>query len=176
MRLTTVFILMVLSSCNNSEVIKTSNQFFQVREYFIKQAESLKKNNVHLQKSINRDNKIESKNILSVDWKKELRPFEDCDLNKPAWKKSYKADTFYLSNQTHLIYKALEPKLSVRKLEVILHADTVIMLNINIEKKNAYYQSSQQLHYEPWKGYTVIGSQKVILADPTNFNIKAIFN
>ncbi len=176
MRLSIIFIWVVFSSCNNSEGIKTSNQFFQVKEYFIKQAEALQNNNIHLQKSIMRDHKEESKNIVSVDWKKELRPFEDCDLNKPAWKKSYKADTFYLSNQKYLIYDALEPKLSVRKLEVIFRADTVFMVKISIERKNAYYQSSQQLQYEPWKGYTVIGSQKVILADPTNFNINAIFH
>ena len=167
--------MIVFTSCNSSEGTKTSNQFFQVKEYFNKQAEVLQKNNIHLQKSINRDHKEESKNIVTVDWKKELRPFEDCDLNKPAWKKSYKADTFHLSNQTQLIYTALEPKLSVRKLEVILCADTIFMVNILIEKKNAYYQSSQRLHYEPWKVYTVIGSQKVILANPTNFNIKATF-
>ncbi len=171
-----ILLFLLFISCNPSNEVKTQNQFFQLKEYFHDQSEQLQKKNVSLQKSISKDGKVENKNIVTLNWSKELQPFEDCDLNKPAWRKSYKADTFFLANQTHLIYKALEPKLAVRKLEVIIREDTVYMVNILIAKKNSYYQSTQQLNFIPGKGYTITGSQKVIFADPTTFLIKANFN
>jgi len=176
MRYSYLLLSLIFFACNPKNEIKLTNNFFNLKDYFKRQSELLQKNKIHLNKKIAKDGKEENIDFETINWEKELRPFEDCDLNKPAWKKSYQVDTFYLSSQTHLLYKALEPKLSIRKLEVIFRSDTVYMINILLEKNNAYYQSHQQLHYEPWKGYNIIGSQKVIFTDSTTFNIKAVFN
>ncbi|CAN5487186.1 hypothetical protein BH11BAC2_BH11BAC2_01460 [soil metagenome] len=166
--------MILLLSCNAKQGVEVKT-FFSLKDYFDKEINRLTSEQMKLHKLIVKDGKSEEKDLQVPIWKSELESFRECDFNRPAWIKSYRVDTFYTANQTHLTYKALELKLPVQKLEVILKSDTVYMINIMLSKKNAWYSSEQFLSYEALKGYSIKGTQKVVLADPTAYQITADF-
>jgi hypothetical protein len=176
MRKRYILFLLVFAACNPPQERSANSSFFRLKEYFENQAKALNHSGAGLKKTIHKDSHLETGIIKTIDWNKELHPFEEADLNKPAWQKSYKTDTVIKDQQTQLIYTAIEPKLSVRKLEVLLNADTVYQVRIIIEKNNSYYQATQELTYNPGKGYSIRGSQKVILANATTYTIEALLN
>ena len=168
-----IFMLFLVSACHNGSKEITQPKFFRLHEYIEQQIVQLTASSKKLSKKISKDGKQEEKVISRVSWKKELRPFFDADINRSAWFKAFHIDTLKTVGGYHLIYIALEAKLSVRKMDISLQSDTVNSITIFTEKKNSYFSSAQQLIYIPGKGYSIIGNQKVILADPISYEISA---
>ena len=171
-----LLVLIAFSACTQEKKEKPALHFFAIRSYFEKQITDLTNQHTSLQKRITKDGTSEEKIQAQPDWKKELRPFTDCDINRPAWFKGYRIDTLQTISETHLLYTALEEKLAVRKMDIALLQDSVQSITIMLEKKNAYFNSSQSLMYIPGKSYRINGSQKVIMADPINYEINAVIN
>jgi hypothetical protein len=168
-----VFFLVV--SCSEKQQASVEPTYFDLKSFFKKEAESLKLTGMHIRKKIITGNDLEQKEFTNINWEKELRPFSESDINKPAWKLSYLVDTFYLQSQVNVVYKSKEAKLPIKKLEVILKNDKVAMIKIDSEKQNSYYHSIQSLFYEVGKGYSIQGGQKVILADSSKYRVDAVF-
>ena len=165
----------IVASCSKKPETKVPPTYFDLKAFFKKESENLKVTETHIRKKIYTGNELEEKEFKNIDWSKELRPFSEADINKPAWKLSYTVDTFYLQSQVNIVYKSKEAKLPIKKLEVILTNNKVAMIKIASEKQNSYYHSVQNLFYEVGKGYSIQGGQKVILADSSNYSIEAIF-
>lgn len=170
-----VGLFLIVTSCSEKQQSSINPTYFDLKSFFGSEAEKLKLVDTHIRKKIVTGNDFEQKEFANINWEKELRPFSESDINKPAWKFSYSVDTFYLQSQVHVVYKTTEAKLPIKKLEVIFKNKEVAMVNISTEKKNAYYHSIQNLFYEVDKGYSIHGGQKVILADSSNYSIEATF-
>jgi hypothetical protein len=164
----------IVTSCSKKPETKVPPTYFDLRAFFKKESENLKVTGTHIRKKIYTGNELEEKEFKNIDWPKELRPFSEADINKPAWKLSYSVDTFYLQTQVHVVYKAKEAKLPIKKLEVIFTNNKVAMIKISSEKQNSYYHAIQNLFYEVGKGYSIKGGQKVILADSSKYSVDAV--
>ncbi len=168
-------LLMVVAGCSSSSPSGNASSYFSIEAYFNDQIRILTSEKTGFEKAITKDGKKEIRNFANVNWKKELRPFLEADINKPAWKRSYQRDSSSNGNETYIVYSALEPKLNVRKIELYKTADTLSRIKILTEKQNAYYHAMQTLQYIPFKEYTISGGQKVILADTTSYLIHSVF-
>ena len=168
--------LLLICGCNYSSNQPPPWRYFNLKTYFSGQQRMLSARNAAINKSITKDNVKESREISHPDWTKELKPFADCDLNKPAWLKSYSIDSILSDHSIHLSYTSMESKFPVQKMQIDINNDTVSRIQITINKQNTYYSSQQQLDYIPFHSYHINGTQKVILADPTSFIIDAKFN
>ena len=171
-----LMILLFVASCSNDTII-IPHTYFSLSNYFKEQAEELQKNKMKINKKINRNNEQETKLFTDVDWKKELKPFLECDINKPAWIQSYQTDTIF-SNQglMKVNYKAKEENLAVRSIVLsINNKNNVVEITIHKVRHNFYYQSDIVYTYNVTKGFIIIGRQHVRLLDQTVYHIEGNF-
>ncbi len=172
-----LFIIILIFSCNGKTENSTSEvkTYFDLKEYFVQQAKTLQANTAYLQKKITKDGKVEQKIFNQVDWQKELKPFSDCDINKPAWINSYLMDTVFSNYNTILKYSARETSLPIQQLIVVFENDKLRQLTINKQSANSYYTAKNDYVFVPDSGFTITGSQEVMLAQKTNYSITAKF-
>lgn len=163
-------------SCNNkTENAPESKPYFDLKKYFLQQADLLNKQQTQLQKQITKVSKTEVKIFTSVDWQRELTPFSDCDINKPSWFHSYYADTNFVAGEMRVKYIARDASLPVRQLQVNFENNIVKQLYIDKESANSYYHSKNSYAYSPVNGFAINGSQEVMLSRKTNYSITAKF-
>jgi hypothetical protein len=166
------FLLSCLGACREDES-KKINYFFDLKGYMNEQANRLDSLGAGVIKTITKDGKTENKELKKINWKKELLPFMESDINRPAWKDSYSADTLITDQATAMSYEALDPSLTTRKLTIIQHADGSCQISIRNKTSNYLYKSEQELEYYSKGSYYVEGSQDVWLAGRTTYHIAA---
>ncbi len=163
------------SSCTNESVVTSRRGLYKVGDFIQAEEARLSQSHIGLSKTIERDKRTEQKDISTINWKEELQPFTDCDLNKPAWVMEYTGDTLVHGDTTDMQYTTSLEKLPVRSMHIRLIGSKLQELDIITKKKNSYYMSRQELHYYPQSGYVISGVQKVILAKATMFTIRGNF-
>ena len=168
-------LLTVVVGCSSPAPISNATSYFSIDGYFNDQIRLLTSEKVGLEKEITKDGKKEKRLFANVEWEKELKPFIEADINKPAWKKSYSTDSIVTGNEVRILYTALEPKLNIRSIEIYKIANIPSRIKILTKKQNAYYHALQTMEYIPFKEYSISGGQKVILADTTSYLIHSVF-
>lgn len=158
-----------LSSCQrNQQQALVRPPLFNFNEHFTKEAEQLSKANAILIKTLNKEGKTETLELQHPDWKKELQPFLDLDLNKPALKGSYKIDTLSADPQ-HVRYIASDSTTVIRNVD-FYGTDSII---VNKSISNMYYASAEQLTYHR-NGYSITAFIRPKAGKSLAFKLNAI--
>ena len=168
---------MLFVSCNNKtdSTEQELKPFFDLKKYFIEQENLLASKEFRLQKQITKDGKSEEKVFTNVDWQRELKPFAECDINKPSWIYSYSADTIFTKSGMEIKYISKDLSLPVKQIDLIFENTVLTRMDIHKESANSYYRSTNNYIFEPQKGFSIDGSQEVVLAEKTNYSITAKF-
>lgn len=164
--------LTLFLSCSSS-VESDEPVFFNIKSYISNQIGQLQTQHAALQKTVMNKGKEETKVISQPDWSKELQAFMECDLNRPGWSNSYKTDSIRRDSTLTIRYTAMEPKLRVRKLEIIQLNGDVQEIKAECLQANTWFTARQQLYFSSGKGYGIRGFQKVVLADSVSYTITA---
>lgn len=163
-------ILALVASCGLTSDNKAERQkdyFFDLKGYFEQEAARLSSNNQPVFKEVMRNNASEKKK-LKVIWKQELEIFAGSDINKSAWKDSYR--TVVNGNSTS--YLATEEELKTRKIVLVKNADGSLKhIRIHNRTDNFLYNSTEQLDYYPHIGYRIEKSQRVRLIGHNHYII-----
>ncbi len=150
------------------------DKYFDLKKYFTTEANHLQKQKVHLIKTLVKGKDSETITIDSVNWTNALASFSSCDINKPSWTNSYTIDSIQSDNTLLLVYRAKEKTLIVQKMEIVFTDDKVTSINIDKNRANFYYTSKEKYQYTPF-GFTMKGSQKVLLMEEVNYEIQGKF-
>lgn len=167
--------LFIAGACNNEPAVTSTLGLYKVGDFIHSEIIRLEQSHIGLSKTIERDRRTEQKEFSVINWKEELQPFADCDLNRPSWIMEYKGDTLVHGDTTDITYETTLEKLPVRSMHIRLIGNKLQELDIITKKKNSYFMSRQELHYRPESGYVISGVQKVILAKATIFSIRGTF-
>ena len=171
-----ILFALMLTSCSDENVKVLHQHYFNLADFFRKEAAVLQKQNFKMQKQIIKDRVKEMKTFDQLIWQKELKPFADCDINKPAWINSYQTDTTYSSGGNMFIsYKAKEETLPVRSIVLTINNSKIEEIIIHKERHNFYYQSNDVYIYRTMKGFEISGSQNARLQEKTTYHINAEF-
>jgi len=174
-----VFALPVLFSACKPEI--KNNGAFNLKEYFAGEIAILKKQNLHVfktvthdaitkTKAVNHNAVTESKTVHIADWAQELSLFTDADINKPAWKNSYKV----IDEGGLLIYRAKEKDLKVRELIIKRDKQKVDYILIYNKTDNLLYTTTQKLTYFPDSLYQIETMQHVKLMGSNFYRITGV--
>jgi hypothetical protein len=168
-----LFILLLIfnSSCSSREEIKTKTIFLDIKGFFEAEVKRLtsKKSTVH--KSVIQNGKSEVKKNLSVDWENELALFIASDINKPAWKDSYRIS----GDSVHFNYMAIDTNLRTRTVEIkIDQMGRAVFFKIKNITRSKLYESSEELTYIPDSIYTINKNQSVRFLGKNNYQISGI--
>ena len=162
---------LIFASCSGAEQVR-ERKFVDIHGYVSDEIKHLEKQKVSVNKTVSRNGVSESKKNFSPDWNTELTLFSDSDINKPAWRDSYRVDSD--SNQTS--YTALDNKLRTRSILIKKNnSGKITELAIVNRTSNYLYSSSEELLYIPDSLYRIIKKQDVILLGKNNYEISGFF-
>ncbi len=170
-RTATFLLVVLLCSCTNNQK-EQKKLYFDIKGYFQQEAKRLKKLNPTVTKTVIVNGKTEQKKIKISDWEKELKSFEDGDINKDAWR-----NLFAVTKSNDLtIYTNVDDKITVKKLGVAVRNKELNYIGIFISNKNILYSSRDTLTYAPNEYYEIKKTQKISLMSEKRYVIRATFN
>ncbi len=165
-----LFILLLVfnSSCSNQEEMKTETDFFDIKGFFESEVKRLTNKKSTVNKSVRQNEQSEVKKNLSVDWENELALFIASDINKPAWKDSYKIS----GDSVHLNYLAIDTNLRTRSVEIKKDPKgQAVFFKIKNITRSKLYESSEELTYIPDSIYKITKDQSVRFLGKNTYQI-----
>ena len=163
--------IIFLSCTKNPGKIKDDHTYFDLDSFFLKEASRLQIINPEVSKSVSRNSVKQTKNVSGITWKNELSLFAESNINKPAWKDSYKI----IQNKNELIYQSLDSNLRTREIRISKNKNGAIQ-KITIENQtiNRLYQSYEKLIYIPDSIYQIDKKQHILLIGDNHYRIRGI--
>ncbi|HXI00519.1 MAG TPA: hypothetical protein VNI52_09630 [Sphingobacteriaceae bacterium] len=158
MRITSILLIcIVLSSCGNStRTDPVTPAYFDLKGFFEQEALRLNKGNKTVIKTVSRNANKES-GTVRVNWVTELALFTESDINKPAWKNSFKK----ISGPSKTEYTALENNLKTRCIAIIKISNRIKAIHIVNQTTNFLYTSIEKLDYYTDSAYSIKKQQTV---------------
>src|SRR5687768_4704381 len=85
-------ILLFLFGCNaeTDERQKNASPYFDLKGYFEKEANRLRKAGVIVNKTVGINGAHETKTLKITDWERELSSISNADINKTSWRGAFK--------------------------------------------------------------------------------------
>lgn len=163
-------VLFLFSGCSSSSDKQAPEQkyFFDIAGYFKQQASKLA--NKQVIKTASKNNEAETKTLVIKNWEQELQLFSECDINKAAWKDSYKKDS--IANT--ITYSATDPDLRVKSIKISFADATPAKIEMNTQSKNLLYHTTENLVFIPDSLYQITKHQKVILLGLNDYKISGL--
>ncbi len=171
----------LLSAClqqDKRQEFFQEKKFFDLNNYFEKEAERLQQSNIPWLKIAQLNEKKETLNVSNINWKKELEIFSRCDLNKPAWKEKYQIDsTFKNNNLSKISYLSTDDRLLIKKINITFSTlNKPDSIQIRKETHNFLMSMEQDLHYDPNTGYKIEQREKMLGFKPSYSSIELRFS
>lgn len=163
-------ILLLFAACKQAEEKPKTPVYTDIKAFFESEVTRLTKNKTLVNKTIQQNGSSESKNKISINWQDELNLFISSDINKPAWKDSYKI----INGSSKISYYSLDSGLRTK--EVHINKDVngkPIRFYIKNINKNKLYESTEVLIYIPDSAYSIEKNQSVFLLGKNNLFIEA---
>ena len=171
MRYILFFAILVFSSCRQSESSPETKAYADVKGFFETEIARLEKTNPEVYKTVARNQASETRSVGNINWKTELSLFSESDINKPAWKNSYKV----LNQAGKIIYLASDSSLRTREISINKDRDGKIRkIKILNHTQNMLYTSTEQLTYIPDSLYQISKQQHVVLIGNNQYYIQGI--
>lgn len=177
----TLFILIGSGGCstssNETNVISGSTPYFNLGAYFTSEITRLTEHKTTLDKKAALNGKSETQTLQSVDWEKELAIFTLSDINKPAWRDKYTADSSMQGQQLTITYNATDTDLRTQSINLVFEPNATVPKSVTIfnHADNLVYQLTENLNYQSATGYQIQTTQKVVLMNPQSFAIEGRF-
>lgn len=157
-----------LVSCseNKERAIHPFEKYFDFSEEILR----LEKENPLIKKNLTKGEKTESITD-TVNWKNELAPFLEADINKPQFKDSYEI----ISKENSVKYVSKEKNLPVKIMEILYSEDEISEVFIKREVDNFITKSHYELRYFPKNGYSISAKQSVLFLYNEEFFLEGKF-
>ncbi len=149
-----------------------SKKFFDLKGFFKADSIKLAKLNPLVNKTVIHNKVKETQKVHIADWGTELSLFTESDINKPAWRDSYKIQ----QEGDFLVYRAKDPKLKTQEILIRRPGGTVKGILIYNHTKNILYETNEVLSYYPDSLYIIQKWQKVRLLGRDDYKITGAFN
>ena len=167
-----LFVLLILTTaCASREDLEKPFAYFFDFEVEINRLTAL---NPTVDKIVTFDGKTE-KVTGKINWKAELKPFKDADINTTAMRDRYEMTVEESAEGKHVSYQATGEKEKIRKVDLIYQGDEVKKLNILSKSDELLTESIQELEYVPNEYYQVEVKQKVDMLFKTSMKVRGEF-
>ena len=155
-------------ACSDKSDTQDKPKYFAIKKYFQEEANRLSTTNPTVSKTVAQNNISQQKNIKIDDWASELELFLASDINKPAWRDSYKT----ISSLSKVEYIAKDKNLRTRKIIILYDLKgKPKQISIYNNTKNTLYNSEEKLYYYPDSAYTVQQQQNVLVMGKNSYII-----
>ena len=148
-----------------------SKRYFDLAGFIKSHAVKLKFANPPLIKTVVHNNSIPQTKSMNIhNWEQELNVFTASDINKPAWRDSYRIQT----QGDSTVYTAILPELITRRIAIHQTNGQVTQISVNNYTKNLLYQTQEHLLYYPDSLYIIDKLQRVKVIGSNRYLIKGL--
>ena len=161
----------VLAACRPDVQVNGAKRFFDLKSFVNADSARLIKNHAVVSKTVwHNESAPQTKQITVSNWGQELSSFAASDINKPAWRDSYK-----IQNQgDSVVYTAIDPHLITRRMVVHTVNGQVKRIRVDNFTENLLYKTSEKLTYFPDSLYLIDKLQQVKLMGANHYVIKGL--
>ncbi len=170
-----------MTGCTPSETVKeeiSREKFYFDLESVVKQdIDTNTTNHLSENKTVIINGRKETKKIDTVDWKLELQPIADADINRAAWKGKFLADTLDVgvAGRKTIQYRALSADIPVQSMRVDFENNQVYRVSILKKINSMLFTSIQYMDYYPRKGFIIRSEQKAFIINSLQTEIAVDF-
>ena len=165
-------LVIIYSSCTIKEQDKSmAKSYFDLDSYFKSEANRLTKANLPINKTVSVNGEDEEKEIRINNWENEFDSFISANINKAAWRGSYKV----IKHNSAEIYLTGNEKIPVKKVEITYRKDKIYSIKIYITNNNRLYTSKDSLSYYPDSLYQIKKVQQIKLMDQKTYQVTGRF-
>jgi len=162
---------LLLPACKPDIEESAGSKYFDLQGYFKTEAANLAKLPQPILKTVTHNGSGESKRIKINNWTHEFNSFIESDINKPAWRDSYK-----IQQTDHTtIYMATDSTLKTREIIINKKDNKVQWIIIFNFTKNPLYTNHEKLIYVPDSSYSIEKTQHVKLLGVNKYTITGYF-
>ncbi|GAC1300276.1 MAG: hypothetical protein NVSMB24_00510 [Mucilaginibacter sp.] len=147
-------------------------KYFDIKGFFTAEAMRLDRLNTPVVKTVTHNGVTQHKKVRIGNWERELDLFIGSDINRPAWKDSY---TVTVSGDI-VIYRAKDPKLKMRQIDIKRDKDKVKWILIFNRTKNLLYETTEKLSYFPDSLYSIEKYQHVKLMGNNTYSVQGLIS
>lgn len=164
-----IIFIITLVSCNQPSAVNSgTNNYFDVKGFFENEARRLAQLNTLVLKTVMKDNRKETRKMRISNWQAELGLFMESDINKPAWKSSYKVS----GDKKRLLYTATDSTLRTQRILIEKDSSGVIKhISVLNRNRNMLYESDDKLDYFTDSLYRIQKEQDVLILGNNTYEV-----
>ncbi|TAF44530.1 MAG: hypothetical protein EAZ51_06115 [Sphingobacteriales bacterium] len=172
--ITAIIIFSLSGGCQKSasKSVKTEIYFFDLKTFFNTEASRLMLANKPIYKTVYVKNVPEKKLIKITNWASELSLFSQSDINKTAFKNSYRIK----STANKIVYTAKVSDVKTRSILIYLEQKKPVSITIINHQKNYIFETWETLYYATNTKYSIKKKQKLLFWDTDEYKIFGNFN
>ncbi len=165
------------NDAEQSNSLTSVNAFFDLKGFINELIDEYSEKSVTANKKVLFGDNNQYLEDLEIEWKSELQPFLQADINRLAWVEKFVVDTIKIDSTYAVSYNNMDPSIPVKLLEVSFNENQeVVEIKVKTARKNLLYTSKQTLSLAPNKKYDVEGWQKALFLRRTDFEVHGILN
>ena len=168
-----MLLLPALNACNSSPSSSSQTVYFSLKNYIESEVKTINAASSKSFKTVKVNQSLESKLIEKTELIKDLNGFLTYDINKLAWKNSFKIDSDIQNNIVY--YNSTEDFIPVKKLAIYYKENDIKKIRLIIRADNKLFKSQKVIDLIPSKGYVFYNSQQVTGMDEQVLWIKAAY-
>lgn len=171
-----VFIAILIASCTSKTDNSNSKERYyelSIHDIIANEISTLEKSNGPFHKVVlSSEGKIEKQNISLNSIQNDLKTFNEFDINKPAWQKSYKK----ITNEHYILFESVESRLQLKSIKVFGELANPKKVVIYFLNQNNLYESSKLIEIVPNHSYSIFSVQDVNGMNPDTLFVKTFLN
>jgi hypothetical protein len=155
----------------------TGPKFFDLKKYFTDESVRLDKSNPLVTKTASYNANPQTQKVHINNWETELGIFIGSDINKPAWKASYRIS----NSENFTSYTAIDSNLKTRYIIIKKEKDKVKLILVSNHIKSTLfgkvlYETSENLTYIPDSLYRIQKRQFTRMLGFNNYYVKGLLH
>ena len=173
----TGIVLLITAGCKPDTSSPGRANYFDLKGYFQEEAARMAKRDPAIVKTSIHNGNSETQHLHIGDWLSEFSLFIASDINKAAWKSSYKADT----SGSFISYTARDPDLRTHDILIKKEGIKIKWILIHNYTKRSVFgknlsETIEKLSYFPDSLYQVQRKQYTRMLGTNIYNIKGLIN
>lgn len=114
--------------------------------------------------------------IAQADWIKEMDFLEAINTNKPAYKGTLSIDTSRIADTLIYHLTCSDKKLNVKEAFIHYHKQQLMHMTLKSFGNNFLFNNAKEIYFNPLKGYSIKGFQKLDLLSNHEVNYTILVN
>ncbi len=169
----------VCSACERRDAATgkaAASAYFNVKPWFQAEAQRLDAARPRAVKTVAIDEQTEEMSTDALNYKEELLPFMESDIDRPAWRGRFAVDTVRTAPDVFTVtYTTVEKSIPVKSLKVAFREGRVVSVEVERSSKSLPAGSQQHLVYLPDKGFDILMEQHALFGLHRRMRISVSF-